>query len=133
MSTWVPTAGRTVQRGCEPRAIEAPPKSTEDDSSVRDIGTGPIFFNNTWDSALFAVSFVAQYRRRLGAEGAPGTGKTKRSGGRYREAEEPQQRTGEEHELHVQRPFYQAEGRGGADRSGDDRGGQREQPIFGEK
>src|SRR5690242_5670531 len=26
MSTWVPVAGRTVQRGCEPRAIKTPSK-----------------------------------------------------------------------------------------------------------
>src|SRR2546421_11306277 len=48
MSAWAPVAaGRTVQRGCEPRAMEPPSKETcEDNSSRLDIGITPGLFND---------------------------------------------------------------------------------------
>src|SRR5438445_11645226 len=52
MSTWAPAAGRTVQRGCEPRAIKSPPTR-----AARMIPRAPILAQ--------AVGFSITLRRRL--------------------------------------------------------------------
>src|SRR5437588_9470416 len=52
MSTWAPAAGRTVQRGCEPRAIKSPPKR-----AARMIPRAPILAQ--------AVGFSITLRGRL--------------------------------------------------------------------
>src|ERR1700693_4586376 len=66
MSTWAPTAGRTVQRGCEPKAIGPLQREREADSSRPDIGTSRRYFNDHLPGAPGGYSL-----RRYGAGLAP--------------------------------------------------------------
>src|SRR5205807_10104437 len=61
MSTWAPAAGRTVQRGCEPRAIKSPPKR-----AARMIPRAPILAQ--------AVGFSITLRHRLALASSDHTG-----------------------------------------------------------
>src|ERR687894_181920 len=67
-----PTAGRTVQRGCEPKAIDPLHGEQEDDSSALDIGRIQSGFNDGahWgrsvkgETALFAAQVGRGFRSK---------------------------------------------------------------------
>src|SRR5215468_7943780 len=101
MPTWA-SADRTVQRGCEPKAIN--PLQGEKRERGRflvrcDIGTKRDLFNNRAHLLLRATGgeaerlFVAQIGCGFGAERTPGAGKAERQGQQGCEPHRPQQWT----------------------------------------
>src|SRR2546423_626500 len=96
MSAWAPVAaGRTVQRGCEPRAMEPPSKETcEDNSSCLDIGITPGLFNDApgGGRAEGGALLVAQIRGGLGAERPPGAGEAEHHRQQHSESQDYRER-----------------------------------------
>src|SRR6516165_2777507 len=96
MPTWA-SAGRTVQRGCEPRAINPLQREKRERGRflvARDIGTKRDLFNKalTGLRPLVEASLVAQVGAGLGAERAPGSGEAEHQCQCDREPYRPQQR-----------------------------------------
>src|SRR6266478_1199172 len=137
------SAGRVVQRGCEPRAIN--PLQGEKRERGRflvtgDIGTKRDLFNDPQMALPPAAQplspaklLVAQIGSSLGAERSPGAGKAERQGQQGGHPGRPQQRGRQEDPFYLHQPGDQKIGGGGAERASDERRQHAEQAVLDEE
>src|SRR6266446_6627056 len=137
------SAGRVVQRGCEPKAINPLQGEKRERGRflvTRDIGTKRDLFNNPQMALPPAAQplspaklLVAQIGSSLGAERSPGPGKAQHQGQQGSHPGRPQQRHRQEDPFYLHQPGDQEIGGEGPERASDECCQRAEQAVLDEE